>query len=129
MSTLQFSEQSAHVETFRLDNAQGTSQFDLEAANTFSFRYDQCYLTNTDAIDHVVDFLINHDGTPALLGSVNVPSGSGVGGVAPVEAFSVLQGIPAPGVLVGPHTQMSVQNEVGATVAGEVDGTLFGGTL
>ncbi len=124
-----FSEIVARSDGVVLDNAQGITPVDLPNLGFGQYRYDFCYITNSDAIDHVVLFKYNADGPGVFCGSVTVPAGSGYGGVAPVEAFTVMQGASPPGYTFPHGCYFSVNNVVSATVAGDVELLFLGGTL
>lgn len=69
----------------------------------FNQRADTCLLSNSDSIAHVVNVGIQNSGTLLVLASVNVPAGTGVGGVAPLDAVA-LQANPAIGGFLCPAT-------------------------
>ena len=129
MALQQFNEIVGRADGVVLDNVQGTSPYDLPLLGFGQYRYDYCYLSNADAIDHDVRFFYNADGPGVQFADVTVPAGTGFAGVVPIEAFTVIQGAPAPG-LVFPHgCYLSISNVVSATVAGAVTALLLGGTI
>jgi hypothetical protein len=112
-----------------LDNALGTGTRTWDAPGFADWRVDAVFATNTDSIDHVVDVFYVATGTPVLWFSVNVPAGSGVGSVPPVN---LLAGLATPYNLGFPLTvydSLQLANEVSATVSGSVYVLVFEATL
>ena len=124
-----FNEITARADGVVLDNAQGTTPVDLPLLGFGQYRYDYGYISNADAIDHVVRFFYNADGPGVQWADVSVPAGSGFAGVAPVEVFSTVQGANPVGMVFPHGCYFSVSNVVSATVAGAVTVLLLGGTI
>ena len=53
-------------------------------------RIDSFLATNDDAVNHVIDFAINHDATDFYVGAVSVPAGAGNAGTPPYDVGAAL---------------------------------------
>ena len=91
-------------------------------------RLDNILLTNTDGIDHVVDFWITVSAVNYLLGSIHVPAGTGKGGVAAIDAIPLLIPAGQVGYLGTNNSQLYFSVEV-TVVTGSVQAVSLGGFL
>jgi hypothetical protein len=100
----------------RIVNATGTTPVAVISPLLFPIRVDNVYVTNNDAIAHVVSVLLNTGSGSGRVCSANVPAGAGFGGVVAVDVLAV--GLPAgqTGIVVASASVLSVAVEV--TVVG-----------
>ena len=124
-----FDETLAVLAQENLVNANGTAYSALVPSGTGQKRLDAIVTTNTDAIAHVVNLQVTVGATSTFLGSVSVPAGAGVGGVAPVDLIAGL-GLASLTALVLPAASiLSVAVAVAVTAPQTVAMTAFGGTV
>lgn len=90
-------------------------------------RIDNLLVSSSDAIDHKVVFWVTNAGINYSLGSIDVPAGTGHGGLAAIDAVPLL--IPAGqlGFLIDSTTVYSYSVEVTVTSTFEVDCVGYGG--
>lgn len=96
------------------------------AAGGSGLLFSQCLVTNTDGIDHKVDFWHTGAGINYLLGSIDVPAGTGKAGVPAIDAVPLIFGASGDGFFDDNTTVCSASVEV-AVVTGAVQFVLVGG--
>lgn len=89
-------------------------------------RLDNILLTNTDGIDHKVDFFWYDGSLNHSIGSVDVPAGTGVGGLVAVDAIPLLVAAGQAGLFLNSSAVYHWSVEV-TVVTGEVVALLQGG--
>lgn len=125
----QFAEFAAYKATLGLNIADGTTPQQLDFANAIARRFDQALCTNSDIIAHVVNLVDSSNPLPRTLASAHVPSGSGRGGVPPVDLLA--SGMPAgsTGLVLAPNDTLWLQVEVAVTIDQSVAVYALGGLL
>lgn len=125
----QFGEVYAFNANTEVINAIGLNPSYLSGPGNVQLRFDTVWLSNNDASDHIVDVTLLSSSFSQPLGSVNVPAGSGFGGLRCVEALSSIFGTGSTGMCLMAGDQLGFAVEVimpGATVLG-ISG--LGGTM
>lgn len=109
--------------------ATGSNQVIIGPNGPNDSRWDQCFATNNDVIDHVLLVGLYLAGISVEVGSVNLPAGTGWNGSPPVNVFVSLFGAGQPGLVMTAVDDIYFSVPVAVTLTNEVDISLFGGTL
>lgn len=91
-------------------------------------RFDNLLLSSTDSIDHKVVFWKTASAVNYAIGSVDLPAGSGHGGLAAVDAIPLLVAAGQQGILFTNFATLSFSVEVTVT-GGSVQCVSMGGSL
>ena len=94
------------------DDSYSTVLFGMGPIPAYAHRIDYVYVTNNDTIDHVVDVHYVVLSNPTLLGSCNVPAGSGLAGVPPVDVLAGVLGAPGLGLAFAAASNIDLSVEV-----------------
>jgi len=81
-------------------DADGDSEFTMYSGDYSYKRIDSILVTNEDTDDHIVQVFHQRSGQPYTMCSVNVPAGSGTGGVPPVDIVAAQMPINLGGFVV-----------------------------
>lgn len=92
-------------------------------------RIDNIIIASTDTIDHIVDLYVVQSAVTTLLGSFNVPAGSGYLGVPAVDAIAKLVPTLAGGLVLPGLATLTVDTPVQVTISDLVAFTVLGGWL
>lgn len=109
--------------------ADATNWWDMGYAPSSHQLINAVLLTNSDAIAHVVRVALKISSSYFVFGSVSVPAGAGLAGVAPVELIAFLPLLANAGVLVTWNNQCALALEVAMTGATYLDAVVFGVTF
>lgn len=110
-------------------NADGTAAKSLASYLGGPWRVDSIYVTNDDTIDHVVDLFVRVTATNYLLGSANVPAGTGKAGVPAVDVLAASLPSGSAGLALGDGASIQAAMEVAVAAAHTVTLNAFGGAL
>ena len=69
-------------------NATGTGSQAVWASSTAAYRIDNILAMNNDTIDHVVNLYLHVSGSDYLIGSANVPTGTGTAGTPAIDVLA-----------------------------------------
>lgn len=127
MSLAQFDERVPVDSIVTIAPGDGVAWKTLRTAGSTGGRVDDVLLSNTDAAAHAVVLGINAAGTHYTVCNVNVPAGSGVAGVAPVQVFATQLPTQQAGILLAPSAVLDVRVEVAVGAATSVTVVAFGG--
>lgn len=87
MSIAQFDERTPLSHTVGIVAANTTTNQTIATGAVAGERIDDILLSNDDSIAHVVNINLTIAAAACRLASINVPAGSGVAGVPPVQVF------------------------------------------
>jgi hypothetical protein len=107
-----FDETAIQVNLLQILPADTTTLKQLASSQFPDFRIDNLLLSNTDTIDHVIDFWFQLSATNYLIGSINVPTLSGTGGLAAVDAIPHLIAAGQQGLPMNNSTVLYISAEV-----------------
>jgi hypothetical protein len=127
MSVQVFDERILISQSQIFDNPVGTNQQVLLQGQAYGSRMDVLLASNTDVIDHVLVIQFYGSGMYTELGSVNIPAGTGVGGVKCVDVIGAIFPTTITSFPIPDSQAVYAFLEVGATVAGYVAVTAVGG--
>jgi hypothetical protein len=96
-----FNESMIETKWITFDDSNSPGYLLLRDGNFQTPRIDACLVSNDDTIDHVVYISNRIDGHTYVHVDVNVPAGSGHGGVAPVDIVAAQAPIALGGLLMG----------------------------
>ena len=113
--------------TFDVSNGTATSH--ILTMSWEPGRIDQILLTSSDAIAHICSFTaVVQVGSTVLLGSVNLPAGTGYGGTPALDALPLLVGAGV-GIVITGGDALDMNLDVAATVATVVGVLVVGGKV
>jgi hypothetical protein len=112
MGRSQFDEGAFQIQLLQILPADTTAVKQLATSQFPDFRVDNILLSNTDTVDHVVDFWLQLSAVNYLLGSINVPTLSGLGGLAAVDAIPHLVAAGQQAICLNNSTVLYVSAEV-----------------
>jgi hypothetical protein len=124
-----FEEHALTAVTWPIKNATGTAWTGLWSAVATVTRIDQLVVSNTDTIDHRINFRISYSSNYCYLGGVLVPAGAGVGAIPAVDALAALQKSGQDYIILGVSHTFAVQAEVTVVGSYEVGIMAVGGTF
>lgn len=90
-------------------------------------RIDAILLTSTDTAARVIDLYVPQLGTDQIIGSVNVPAGSGYNGLPPVDMVAAIFAGSNGQLVLGPGQELLIGAETDLTAAKVVNAQVFGG--
>jgi hypothetical protein len=107
MGLQQFDEVAAIVDVYSISSGDtpGTVT-DIGQQREGAVRYDAITSVNTDSVSHNVSLYLWNVGVNHLLGTVTVPTGAGLGGVAPVDLLAALRPSDQKWLLVPPNWKL-----------------------
>lgn len=129
MGTGQFAEIYPFNLVTQLVDSDATNLVQMLGVGQFNRRLDQVTLSNNDTIDHVVALVVSLNAVAARVICVNVPAGSGFGGVPPVEAYPATPTTSVAGLVVDVNALLYVTLEVALNTGKVVQVFASGGTL
>ena len=129
MGLTQFEETTPLNQVSSFVAASGLDKQYFGGANPTNGRVDSLFGINTDSIDHVVDLWYSGSGDFFLIGSANIPAGSGIHGVPPVDILTAIYGPATVQIVEGPNDNFSLSMEVAVTGAFVVNVVNFGGLV
>ena len=89
MGLSQFDEVQAQTNYLHLVAADGLGEVTVADARPQSVRVDSIYVSNDDAVDHVLTLLLSKGGAGLPIGSANIPAGTGVAGAPSVDFLAM----------------------------------------
>jgi hypothetical protein len=92
-------------------------------------RIDNLIISSTDTIDHIVDLSIVQVAVTTLLGSFNVPAGSGYAGVPAVDAIADLVPTLAGGLVLPGLATLTVDTPIQVSISDQLTFAALGGWL
>lgn len=129
MGIAQYDETAPFVATGSIDNGDGTSYVYISDAQLVNVRLDGVVCLNSDTVDHVVNLAMTSTGGSVELGGVNVPAGSGLGGLAVVDLVPELAPAAIGGFLVPAGYRMQALCAVAVTAGKLVTVNCLGGYI
>lgn len=113
----------------RLDDTQSETFVKLVETSDHCLRLDALLISNSDSIDHICEVYLNFNGPQLVVGTVNVPAGSGFSGVPPVDFCATSTPISLGGIVVSDYYDIYVfvRGVIGS--ATNIDFLAFGGRL
>jgi hypothetical protein len=124
-----FSETAPFTAATKMVNGDDGAGFNLVLPGATPKWVDAILVTNTDVILHTIQLDITLIGTGYHLGQAEVPAGSGVGALPPVDILKVILGASSTGMGIEATTGLNVTDLEAITVATEIDTVAVGGTL
>lgn len=122
-----FDERTAYNTSRLVVPADGTAVLPLVPIAISDRRIDCVYVSNRDAIDHVISLIKTTDGVETSLGSTTMATNTGYGGTASRDILiDVLNGSTA-GLVLAPTELLGVQLAVAVTATFDVSATAVGG--
>lgn len=112
-----------------IDISAGLSPVSIAGQINEANRIDALLVTNTDTIDHVVQFSLDNGGNIAFIAVVTVPAGSGTG---VIQAFDCLPAFPVSlqaGIALAANDSLFANVEVAMVGASYLGFTVMGGRL
>jgi hypothetical protein len=127
MGLSQFDENHSFAQSASIAAAQTTTEVTLYVGAQADGRIDAVLCTNFDVIDHIVRLWTNVGGTHRVIGSTNVPAGSGTAGAKSVDALAGSLPSTVTGIVVPPNANLNISVEVTLTLANTLTALAIGG--
>lgn len=90
MSVAMYEERTPLLSLVKFQVADGTALKTIATGSMAGIRFDDILMTNDGAADHVVELVLGSPAVDYLLGSINVPAGTGKAGTPPLSAAATL---------------------------------------
>jgi hypothetical protein len=124
-----FEEVNPLVQQTQILAATGTNLAGVLSGSPRSQRIDSMWAVNTDTIAHVVNVWTSYGGINYLLGSVNLPIGTGIAPTPPIDLLVALFGAGNPGICLSSTSTLSVSAAIAVGGAFAIFVTSLGGQL
>jgi hypothetical protein len=125
----QFDEVAPFIAAGTLQLGDGTGYKAISVVQPTALRLDGIVCLNSDTVDHVVNIALKSAGQEVELGGVNVPAGSGLGGLAVVDLVPSLAPAAIGGILVPPGWYLEALVSVAVASGKSVTVNAFGGFI